>query len=200
MRVWAIRGQNTEVGDERLVRDSQRLAAACTVLWRREAEQFHGKATGSCADVPATWVLSQRQLWMFPMTPPDQIAPVVAFKLHRARAFECYADMPGVGGGRAEDFKRYDGFQIHDQGGSVWFQATDGREFGITLSRVDWPVNNFVGEFARDALVIYFSERTKDGVKSHGYAHTNPDTDRVGVNLHWVRAYCFVPHEQTPFM
>jgi hypothetical protein len=114
--------------------------------------------------------------------------------LTRSRDFHCYADIPGVGGGRNIPFDRYDGITIHDQGGEHWFTSRDAerRQLGISLLAVNWQVLNEPGEvFNRNSLVLYVKERLADGtVKEHGYAFTEPDADRIGINLKWMLVNC----------
>jgi hypothetical protein len=116
------------------------------------------------------------------------------FWLERARTFHCYADMPGVGGGRAEPFERYDGIELHDKGDTRWFRTreTPSRELALTLQAVTWHVlNEGDGAFNRNSLVLYVSERQADGgVREHGYAFTDPAADRIGLNLKWLLANC----------
>ena len=110
--------------------------------------------------------------------------------------------MPGVSGGGNADYRRYEGFFIHDRGDSFSFTSDDGRDISISLFLVDWPINNYVGEFARDSLVIYVNETTGGERKSHGYAFTRPQADRIGINLKWILAMCYMTSnkEDTPFM
>ena len=114
--------------------------------------------------------------------------------LIRSREFHCYADIPGVGGGRDIPFDRYDGFTIHDQGGRHWFTTrdTEQRQLGISLLSVNWHVLNEPGDaFNRNSLVLYVNERLADGsVQEHGYSFTEPDADRIGINLKWMLVNC----------
>jgi hypothetical protein len=171
---------------------------SCSLYWRREAAQFHATPAGDCdSPIISEVVLGQQQVWV-------DLAKVENgdFKMHRIRNFECYADIPGVGGGRDEAYERYEGFKIHDQGGAVWFDSKDGRRLGISLFLADWPINNYEGIFTRDSFVIYASEEI-DGVrKEHGYAFTVPDADRIGINLKWMLASCFMKSNKyaTPYM
>lgn len=116
------------------------------------------------------------------------------FWLERARKFHCYADVPGVGGGRAEAFERFDGFELWDKGDAAWFRTSRGepRELGISLQSVTWHVlNERGGAFNRDSLVLYVRERLQDGrVEERGYAFAAPDADRIGINLKWMLANC----------
>ena len=162
--------------------------SACDLYWRREAEQFRATAEKSCdSSFPNELVLGYKQFWVnYPELKDGDL------KLHRARGFECYADIPGVGGGRDEPYERYEGFKIHDQGGAVWFDAKDGRRLGISLFLVDWPINNYEGIFTRDSFVIYVSEEIDGERKEHGYAFTVPEVDRLGINLKWMLASCFM--------
>ncbi len=176
----------------------------CSYLWEREAMQFRARVDGKCADsLPRGLVLSQQQFWIYP-SPGDTVAADNPYKLHRARRFSCYADIPGVGGGRDIPYERYDGLELHDQGGAVWFDTREepSRRMGVSLFLVDWPINNYDGIFTRDSLVVYISEEIDGTRKEHGYAFTVPDADRVGINLKWMLASCFmVPStDATPSM
>jgi len=159
----------------------------CDLHWHREAAQFRAAAESCALAVPVELVLSDRQLWM---TLGDAAAN--DYQLHRVRAFECYADIPGVGGGRDEPYDRYDGFRTHDMGGQIWFTSKEGRERGISLFLVDWPINNYHGSFTRDSFVIYVSENVDGERRELGYAFTVPDADRIGINLKWMLASCFM--------
>lgn len=170
----------------------------CTLVWSRSAAEFHARADGACdRGDPVEIVLSERQLWV---RFADE--PAGDYRLHRAREFTCYADIPGVGGGRDEPYDRYAGLELHDQGGSAWFTSKEGRRLGVSLLVVDWPINNYEGAFARDSLVVYLSEELDDGRKELGYAFTVPDADRIGINLKWILVNCYMQSNEsvTPFM
>jgi hypothetical protein len=114
--------------------------------------------------------------------------------LERARIFHCYADVPGVGGGRDIPFQRYDHIELHDKGGTHWFKTREAqpRELGIQLQSVTWHVLNEANDyFNRNSLVLYAMERLPDGsVKEHGYAFTEPSAERIGNNLKWMLVNC----------
>ncbi len=199
--------------DATLVHDDE-LAAAVLILanndkrcryeWSREAEQFRAKAVNACpAPFPSALVLGATELWIYPGK-GAAVAQDNPFKLHRAREFSCYADIPGVGGGRDIPYERYDDIKLHDQGDAYWFDTneTPSRRLGISLFLVDWPINNYKGIFTRDSLVIYISEELDGSTKEHGYAFTEPDANRVGVNLKWMLAACFMQSNKyaTPSM
>ena len=96
-------------------------------------------------------------------------------------------------GGRDEPYTRYDNLSLHDQGAETWFTDKDGRTLGLRLFNVDWPINNYEGYFTRDSLVIYVVEKFDDGTtKEHGYAFTLPEANRIGINLKWLLASCFM--------
>ena len=161
---------------------------ACSLFWQREAAQFRARPNSDCKQnlqAPAEIVISKKQLW-WTLSKAD--APELIF--HRSREFGCYADLPGVGGGRDEPHNRFDNLRVHDQGGEAWFTSKEGRRLGIRLFLVDWPINNYQGFFARDSLVIYVMERTGSGTEEHGYSFTVPSADRIGINLKWMLANC----------
>ncbi len=175
-------------------------AADCVVYWTREAAQFRGRAQGECAAWANESVLSEQQLWLD--APGGRDHPGGAYQLHAARMMNCYIDVPGVSGGRDEDYKRYDNLRVHDRGGGARITHSDGRVLGIRLSNVDWPLNNYNDAFTRDVLVLYVLEYTGDEIKSHGYIFTEPRAERIGINLYWMMSYCYMESntEVRPFM
>ena len=163
----------------------------CPVWWSRDAAQFSAHSETECLEgmaSPAALALGEQQFWW-----TSRGGSEAAVKLHRARQFTCYADIPGVGGGRDIPYTRYDNLSLHDQGAETWFVDKDGRNLGLRLFNVDWPVNNYDGYFTRDSLVIYVIEKLDDGsIKEHGYAFTLPEANRIGINLKWLLASCFM--------
>jgi hypothetical protein len=195
MRAWKLDGAPS--ADSALSLTVLSGKAHCDLLWRRESTQFRASGDKCDVDLPSSMLLSDRHLWM---TLGDVAAN--GFQMHRIRNFECYADIPGVGGGRDEPYERYEGFKIHDQGGAVWFDSKDGRRLRISLFLADWPINNYKGIFTRDSFVIYVSEDIDGVIKEHGYAFTVPEADRIGINLKWILASCFMKSNKfaTPYM
>jgi len=115
------------------------------------------------------------------------------FALDRARIFSCYIDLPGVGGGRDIPFKRYQISDVHDLGGEKWVTTDDGQEIGINLFRVMWTFNNLEGVFTRPSFVMYIKTKEEDNsVKEVSYAWTEPDAQRIGINLKWMLVNCYM--------
>lgn len=194
--------------------------SGCDVLWRREAGQFRGRTeSGDCrweseeyGDVTTEYdlMLSHQALWTLAQDynadgelvagNPDG----VHYKLTRARDFTCYADMPGVSGGRDIPFTRFDNLQITDQGGQARFVSKEDppRTIEINLRNVDWQMNNETGAYTRDSLVMYIFERNEDGSAGEffGYTFTQPDAERLGINLGFILVNCFMVsnREATP--
>ena len=193
-QTWSLAADN-DLGAVRLTIATDN--GRCDFAWQREAAQFRALPLDCDADMPTEIVLSEKQLWI-----TLDMEAGSDYQLHRVRRFECYADIPGVGGGRDEPYDRYDGLKIHDQGGAAWFTSKEGRELGISLFLVDWPINNYEGVFTRDSFVIYVSERVDGERKELGYAFTVPEADRLGINLKWMLASCFMKSNkfETPFM
>jgi hypothetical protein len=87
-----------------------------------------------------------------------------------------------------------------------WFRSTAyperglaARDIGLTLRAVTWHVlNEANGNFNRDSLVLSVMERLPDGsVKEHGYAFTDPDAERIAINLKWMLGNCAItPRDQ----
>ena len=161
----------------------------CALYFSRQAGQFGTESNKDCnknSSMPKSIELSERHLWWH--TTSDGL-----IKFDKSRKFTCHADIPGVGGGRDIPYTRYDNLSLHDQGSETWFVDKDGRNLGLRLFNVDWPINNYDGYFTRDSLVIYVIEKLDDGsTKEHGYAFTLPEANRIGINLKWLLASCFM--------
>lgn len=189
----------------------------CDYVFHRRADQFRGEQGeracrfewgGRSVFTDNTIEISARDLMYvdhkFDVETGERVTGVASgepYWLERARVFHCYADLPGVGGGRDEPFERYEGFTLHDKGGSHWFTTRDAepRTIGLVLQSVTWQVlNENNGNFNRNSLVVYALERLEDGsTREHGYAFTEPDAERIGVNLKWMLVNCSVtPRDQ----
>jgi hypothetical protein len=59
-------------------------------------------------------------------------------------------------------------------------------------------LNEANGNFNRDSLVLSVMEKLPDGsVKEHGYAFTDPDAERIAINLKWMLGNCAItPRDQ----
>lgn len=182
----------------------------CEYYFRRRAAGFRGQQKsqqcrfewqGQAVYTDNTIEWSAEDLFMhdhkFRADTGERITGVASgepYWLERAREFSCFVDIPGVGGGRDEAFERYDNITLHDKGGSHWLTTRDEspQEIGIALQSVSWHVlNEDSGNFNRDSLVVYVMERLQDGtVKEHGYGFTEPDAERIGINLKWMLVNC----------
>jgi CpeT/CpcT family (DUF1001) len=187
-----------------------RVVPGCDVLWRRELGQFVGASqTTECRFQSAGLgeVLGEYRYVLAPAgiaiheVQRDRRGRVVAghasgepFELQRARLFKCNADIPGVGGGAAIPFERYSGLELHDKGGSVWFETREAvpRELQLSLSSVVWPLNNETGAFTRNSLVLYVNERIDGSVKNLAYSGTEPRVERLFINLKWILVNCYM--------
>jgi len=179
----------TEAGPVALAAAPPATAATCDVLWRRDAGQFTGSADAACG---GEWAFSRDQLWIArPSGAPDTVTNPYA--LQRTRDFECLADIPGVAGGRDEKFERYVPLALYDKGGEAVFTTRDAvpKTYSLMLNHVTWPINNETGAFTRDSLVLYVREVTATGPKTLTYAWTQPDAERVGINLQWMLVNCY---------
>lgn len=201
MEVWSRPADGLDATDEGAgVTRRPEEAAECVVYWTREAAQFHGQAEGECPAWASKSLLGEQQMWL--TAPGGKVHPGGTYKLHAARVMSCYIDIPGVSGGRDEEYKRYDNLEVHDRGGGARITHSDGRVIGIRLSNVDWPLNNYNDVFTRDVLVLYVLEYIGDEIKSHGYVFTEPTAERIGINLYWLLSYCYMESNKVvrPFM
>lgn len=164
----------------------------CELRFKRRAEHYDGTAAGdACSDLGFTGMqVSRKEVWV---SVADKDEP---YWYERAREFHCYADLPGVSGGRDIPFERYDNITLHDKGKTHWFTTRDEekREIGLTLQAITWHVlNENNGNFNRNSLVLYASERMPDGsTKSHPYTFTEPSAERLGYNLRWMLVNCAI--------
>lgn len=182
----------------------------CDYYFKRRAGQFHGVQkeqscrfnwNGSDVYTVNTIELSESELWFkdhkYSADNVQRLTGVASgepYWLERSRIFHCYADIPGVGGGKDIPFERYENFTLHDKGGVHWFTTrdTEQRSIGIALQSITWHVlNEDNGNFNRDSLVLYTMEKMPDGnVKDHGYAFTEPQATRIGNNMKWMLVNC----------
>jgi|TARA_B110001454_G_scaffold169183_1_gene159463 hypothetical protein len=175
----------------------------CTVMLIRGAEEFYAREhIGKCNGMTNIYTLSKKHLFVR-MDESSGIKTKIPYKLNEARAFECYVDVPGVSGGRDLPYKRYEPFFIHDQGGTFEIVTDyEKRNLVFRLVNVDWELNNHIGVFTRDVLVLYAEERTDEGYIINGYTFTEPGITRVGINFKWMLVSCFMESNKfaTPFM
>ncbi len=168
------------------------MIEGCELHFKRRAEHYDGDAVGdACGDLGFTGMqVSRKEVWVEVANKEEP------YWYERAREFHCYADLPGVSGGRDIPFERYDNITLHDKGKTHWFttRGEGKREIGLTLQAITWHVlNENNGNFNRNSLVLYASERMPDGsTKSHPYTFTEPSAERLGYNLRWMLVNCAI--------
>lgn len=166
----------------------------CDLFFTRENNVFLGRSReGACTIAgKASRVemqISPQAFWSGTARAGETAKP---YKMDRVRDFTCYVDIPGVGGGRAEPFVRYENLKLHDGGGQTFFKTKDGkRELGLTLSHVRWAINNETGAFTRDSLVLYVNEKIGENIETLTYSFTDPKADRLGINMKSLLANCY---------
>ena len=176
--------ETSDTGDRRF--------EGCDLLWKLEASQFRAEPESeTCTDpssiLPRELQLGEDDLWR---SSADDQRP--ALQLERARIFQCYIDVPGVGGGRDIPYRRYRIQDIHDKGGEGWAKLEDGTEVGVRLTNVRWPMNNLKGIFTRHSFVVYLSTRANGEQKEVAYSWTHPDAQRIGMNVKTALVNCFM--------
>lgn len=180
---------------ETLTQAQMKTDSGCDVFFTRQNNVFFGRSKeGACiVNGKATGLemqFSPVAFWAVTLINGETPKPL---KMDRVRDFTCYVDIPGVGGGRAEPFVRYENLKIHDGGGQVFFKTKDGkRELGLTLSHVRWAINNETGAFTRDSLVLYINEKIGEKVETLTYSFTDPAADRLGINMKSLLANCYL--------
>lgn len=214
---FRMQGEITETDVATLTPAALQRSEGCDYQFKRRADHFRGRQSdktcrfdweGQKVYTDNEILLSQGSLWTHDhklvIRTGQRITGVASgepFWLERARIFHCYADIPGVAGGRDIPFERYDDIVLHDKGGSYWFKTREAkpRDIGLMLQAVTWPIlNERGGNFNRDSLVLYALERFADGsVKNMGYAFTEPGAERIGNNLQWMLINCaMTPRDQ----
>ena len=197
--------------------DDLRRTDGCDYFFVRRAGQFRGRQNARACEfdwdgrrvyTDNTIELSPDDLFFhdhkFDVASDERVSGVASgepFWLERARWFHCYADIPGVGGGRDIPFERYDDLRLHDRGGIAWFETRgdDTQTIGLTMRRVTWHVlNEDNGNFNRNSLVLYVMKRMPDGsIEPGSYTFTQPDAERIGMNLRWMLVNCsIVPRDE----
>jgi hypothetical protein len=194
-----------------------RRTEGCDYVFKRRADHFRGLQgreacrfdwSGAEVYTDNEISLSRSSLWFhdhkWQVKTGKRITGVASgepFWLERARFFHCYADVPGVGGGVDVPFTRHDDMLLHDKGDTRWFTAKAApernipqRELALNLRAVTWHVLNEANDyFNRNSLVLSVLERLSDGaVKEHGYAFTDPDADRIALNMKWILVNCAI--------
>jgi len=187
-----------------------RRTDGCDYVFRRRADHYRGQQLpkacrfdweGQKVYTDNEISLSKSSLWFvdhkFVVKSGKRITGVGSgepFWLERARAFHCYVDVPGVGGGRDIPFNRYDDIVLHDKGGSTTFRTRDAqpRDIFLRLQSVTWHVLNEANDnFNRNSLVLYAFEKMADGsMKNGSYVFTDPEATRIGNNLGWMLVNC----------
>jgi hypothetical protein len=194
-----------------------RRTEGCDYVFKRRADHYRGvQGTKTCRfdwDGEKVYTdneiqLAPSSLWFYDhkwvIKSGKRITGVASgepFWLERARIFHCYADVPGVGGGVDVPFTRYDDMLLHDRGDTHWFTAKADptrdipqRELALNLRAVTWHVLNEANDyFNRNSLVLSVIERLADGsIKEHGYAFTDPQAERIAMNMKWILVNCAI--------
>ncbi len=198
MRIYPV-SNNRPVRDVPASADGGWLPEDCDILWERRAGQFYGKPHDTCDKAIGVHMLSEDGLWFHQMhkNSRGEIVPThpgnTPYELERARIFHCYADVPGVGGGRAVPFRRYGPYLLHDKGGRTSFIIADKdkRKIAIRLNNVTWRINNEKNLYTRNSLVLYI-EQTVNNETQQQYSFTEPSATRLGLNVGAVLVNCAI--------
>lgn len=165
----------------------------CDIEWVLEAGQYQGSQGAHCSDEgyllsgAKELFLSETALWV------DYAGDTKShYDLERARSFSCYVDVPGVGGGRDVPYKRYEIEEIHDKGGAAWVDLDDGSRVSVRLQNIRWPMNNEDGIFTRHSFVMYIGRMVDGDEEEVSYTWTIPQAPRIGMNLKWMLANCYM--------
>jgi hypothetical protein len=142
--------------------------APCRLRMRRVGEAFLADRAEPCPGSVPTFVTS------------DALALSDGTELRRADPYACWVSRQKEGGGWTwtPDVEVREGEYVQ-----VPDEADVPRPAGIRLRHVRWPYGT-----NRDSLVLYVHEAEDEPAVS--YAWTEPDGERIAVNLRWVQANC----------
>ncbi len=196
-------GVNVPISDEDFaaltLNDLKDRPDGCDILWRRRADQFIGaERAGPCAPQAGSsiaddadrvdLILSEDEMWMDGrLMGRDGKASKgynigVTYKFMKQQTFTCWVFARDEGSERGGVFK--DGLKISDQGGEIWVPLSEqGKKVGIKMRHVRWPYGN-----NRNSLVLY--AHNDDSGNAVAYAWTEPDGERIALNLRWIQASC----------
>lgn len=180
--------------------DLTAMPEGCTVYWRRQANQFIGlmdqgacrimsQRSGKELIIEDDLVLTEREIWI-----QDRATDVdgnyvfgnkagVPHKLHKQSLFTCWMSVQNDQARGGWDFKP--GLKISDQGGEI-LVTTSGdnpQTVGLRMRNVVWPYGR-----NRASLVLYAHKDM--GARATSYAWTEPDGQRIALNLRWLQASC----------
>ena len=187
--------------------DLNAMPEGCTVYWQKRANQFVGtmdrgtcqvasKGSGKTLIFEDDLILTEGEIWIQDRAKDTEGNYIfgnkagVAHKLVKQQIFSCWIFVPatkpagdtvnGVPGGQFLNNQI-----ISDQGGEIWvpLEGKEGEKVGIKMRNVRWPYGN-----NRNSLVLY--AHNDDSGRAVSYAWTEPDSDRIAVNLRWIQASC----------
>lgn len=208
----AVRGAHND--DSKLsslgVADIAAMPDGCTVYWQKRANQFVGtmdrgacqidsKRTGKTLIFEDDLLLTESEIWIQDRASDTEGNYVygnktgVAHKLVKQQIFNCWLYVPAnkpagdtgnmVIGTQGGQF--LNNMTISDQGGEIWvpLEGEEGAKVGIKMRNVRWPYGN-----NRNSLVLY--AHNDDSGRAVSYAWTEPDAERIAINLRWIQASC----------
>lgn len=171
----------------------------CDVFWHRELSHYRGHTNQeTCirelsgvgeAHVDLRFMLSSEGLWVLQLGFDEDGTQIygnpkqVLYQMYRTRMFDCDADIPGVSDGGDVLPERHTVKGVHDLGGVKWFVSKDGREFGISLRNMKWPINDETGTFTRDSLVLSILGKIGEDTTEIISSRTEPNAQRIGINM-----------------
>lgn len=175
------------------------LPDGCAIFWRKRANQFVATMEkGACpaqvnaSDADATiegeFILAEDEMWIDSHAVDSEGNILfgndtgVPYKFLKQQTFTCWVFARDEASEEGGIFKN--GLQISDQGGEIWVPLSEeGKKVGIKMRNVHWPYGN-----NRNSLVLY--AHNDDSGRAVSYAWTEPDGDRIALNLRWIQASC----------
>lgn len=103
-------------------------------------------------------------------------------ELNRADPFTCWVAPQKTDG----EYAFRNDIVLHDGGGREWIAGEDFETVGLRMRHVRWP-----SKTNRDSLVLYVHRgEDTDWERAESYAWTEPNADRIALNLRWVQVSC----------
>ena len=186
--------------------ESTRTMPGCDVFWQRRGDAFLGymkpgactfpsQRSGKTIVVSDDLYLDDDEIWIFDRAVDADGNHVygnkagIPNKLKKVHYFSCWLAVKREGAGDDEEgawsFDR--NIAVHDGGEIVWTKSEkrDAR-VGLKIRNVVWPSGP-----NKDSLVLYaHDEAATRPERAAGYAWSDPDAGKLGINLRWMQASC----------
>jgi hypothetical protein len=159
--------------------DYTSVSASETVIWKQNGDLWHGQGTSRRYVLTANGLeaIDTQTNGLFYNTGKEN------FRLLRCRFFMGWIEIPHPND--VTQIYRFPNLRLHDQGDKVQLQMPDGSlgKYTIELTQLVFGHTIFIMK-----LAVYELNSTDVSYNSHSVAYTwtNPDAQRIGINLRYI--------------